>query len=394
MRKLFLFASLICTVSFIVHAEDTIRVYNNLSVSGLCSNLNKLVLILPHPESNCYQDIVGHRFSTDGEFMYTSRNQPYLRFIYDRDQLSNLNDFVVSDTFDIVFKEVSVPFSSVDPNAQYDTQSDDYIKYLGNRGIFIKPQHPYIDSISNVVWETSDHSIIDYAYKCYEYVAQHLTYHLYSEGLLPLDTVIARQGGECGDFTTLYVNMLRNKNIPARHIAAFTGDGQYHVWAEFLLPGYGWVPVDATYKNGDPFGNYFGEYHEHYIVAHFDINLPVNYGNGIGTVTLLQSHAWWYWGSPACPDLDVTRDVWNEPSPGPFLPTLIPTIQTTNLFEVTVHGQQVDILAPGSRCTDVFDVTGRLVRRLHGEHGTLHLNSGGIYILKPEGYPARKLWIP
>lgn len=395
MRELFLFSLLAGILNFIAMADDTLRVYNNLTVHDLCPNVTKLVMVLPHPESNQYQEVIGHRFSPYGEVKHTSLNQPYLRFLYYPEQLSDLSEFTVSDTFDIVFKEISVPFYSIDPDAQYDTQSDDYIKNIGNRGIFIQPQHPYIDSIANAVWETSDHSIIDYAYKCYEYVAQHLTYHLYLEGLLPLDTVIARQGGECGDFTTLYVNMLRNKNIPARHVAAFTGDNQFHVWAEFLLPGYGWVPVDATYKNGDPLGNYFGEYHEHYIVSHYSVNLSINCGDGFPTGTLLQSFMWWYWASPEiCPAMDANRTVWNEPSQGPLLPMGITSIQQTKLFDITVHSQQIDILAPGSLHTDVFDISGRLITRLRGEHGTIHLNSSGVYIIKPESYPARKVFVP
>ena len=395
MRKLLLFAGFLALLLPQLQASDTLRVYNSLTIHDLCPNVNRLVMLLPCPESNRYQDVVGHRFSADGSRLLTEDDRSYLRFLYFKNQLTDLTEFTVSDTFDIVYKEISVPFETVDPNAQYDTQSDDYQDNLGNVGIYIQPQHPYIDSIANVVWASSDHSIRDYAYKCYEYVAQHLTYHLYSEGLLPLDTVIARQGGECGDFTTLLVNLLRNKNIPARHVAAFTSDGQYHVWAEFLLPGYGWVPVDATYKNGNPAGNFFGEYHEQYIVAHFGLNLSVNCSNGTYlTVVLLQSYAWWYWFSPAqCPDIDVTREVWGEPSPGPLFPAAITSTPSVEQLHVTVHDRQVDIHAPGSRRTDIFDVTGRLVARIHGECGSAHLNCGGIYILKGEGLPARKIMV-
>lgn len=395
MRKFLLFATFFALSLLHLQASDTLRVYNSLTIHNLCPNVNRLVMLLPCPESNRYQDVVGHRFSADGSRLLTEDDRSYLRFLYFKSQLTGLSEFTVNDTFDIVYKEISVPFETVDPNAQYDTQSDDYQDNLGNVGIYIQPQHPYIDSIANVVWASSDHSIRDYAYKCYEYVAQHLTYHLYSEGLLPLDTVIARQGGECGDFTTLFVNLLRNKNIPARHVAAFTSDGQYHVWAEFLLPGYGWVPVDATYKNGNPAGNFFGEYHEQYIVAHFGLNLSVNCSNGTYlTVVLLQSYAWWYWFSPAqCPDIDVTREVWGEPSPGPLFPAAITSTPSVEQLHVNVHDRQVDIHAPGSRRTDIFDVTGRLVARIHGECGSAHLNCGGIYILKAEGLSARKIMV-
>ncbi len=395
MKKLLFFFSLIITTLAHLQAADTLRVYNSLTAHDLCPNVNHLVMLLPCPESNRYQDVVGHRFSADGTRLQTEDNRSYLRFLYFKNQLTGLTGFSVSDTFDIVYKEVSVPFETVDPNAQYDTQSNDYQDNIGNVGIYIQPHHPYIDSIADALWASSDHSIRDYAYQCYEYVAQHLTYHLYSEGLLPLDTVIARQSGECGDFTTLLVNLLRNKNIPARHVAAFTSDGQYHVWAEFLLPGYGWVPVDATFKNGNPNGNFFGEYHEQYIVAHFGINLSVNCGSGTYlTVVLLQSYAWWYWSSPTqCPNMDVVREVSGEPSPGPLFPAAIPSTPPAEQLSVTVCDRKVTIEAPGSRRTDIFDVTGRLVARIHGERGSAHLRCGGLYILKADGRSARKIMV-
>ena len=398
MKKRFLFLAFFAILNLSAYCSDTIRIYNSLTINNVCQNISKLVMLLPYPESNQYHEVVGHRHTSDGIVLQSSDHQSYLRFLYLNSQLANLTGFTVSDTFDIVYKEVSVPFSTIDPNAQYDTESYDYQYYLGDKGVFIKPHHPYIDSIANMIWATSDHSVTDYAYKCYEYVAQTLTYHLYSEGLLPLDTVIARQGGECGDFTTLYINLLRNKEIPSRHVAAFTGDGQFHVWAEFLLPGYGWVPVDATYKNGNPDGNFFGEYHEHYIVAHFGVNMDVYCDdNTYLTVTLLQNFAWWYWYNQSqCPGIDVERLIWSEPSPGPLSPlspNSVATTQPADLFDISIHNRQVEISAPGSRRTDIFDVTGRLVTRLHGENGTAHLNSRGIYIIKAEGYPARKILV-
>jgi len=74
--------------------------------------------------------------------------------------------------------------------------------------------------------------------------------------------------GNCSDFHSLIIGMLRSQRIPARFVIGFpplsaTRDAGsvhgYHCWAEVVDPGRGWIPVDASEakKTGRP-DDFFG----------------------------------------------------------------------------------------------------------------------------------------
>jgi hypothetical protein len=72
----------------------------------------------------------------------------------------------------------------------------------------------------------------------------------YSQSLAKPDALVAvRTGkGDCGYFAALFVASCRNIGIPARTVCGMTkGDGQWHVWAEFWMPTYGWIPADPAF---------------------------------------------------------------------------------------------------------------------------------------------------
>jgi transglutaminase-like putative cysteine protease len=89
----------------------------------------------------------------------------------------------------------------------------------------------------------------------YDYVYGSMTYNKDGAGWGKGDAVWAcnSKRGNCTDFHSLLIGMLRSQGIPARFLIGFpipeTAEGEipgYHCWAEIYDASKGWLPVDAS----------------------------------------------------------------------------------------------------------------------------------------------------
>lgn len=106
-------------------------------------------------------------------------------------------------------------------------------------------------------------------------------------GLGIVEQTLVKRSGKCADLSTVYVALARAAGVPAREVfglrlsnnAKQDITGGYHCWAEFYLPGTGWVQVDPsdvlkimlakgiTLEQAAPYREYyFGAVDEHRIV--------------------------------------------------------------------------------------------------------------------------------
>ncbi len=104
----------------------------------------------------------------------------------------------------------------------------------------------------------------------YDYILATMRYDKTGEGWGRGDAIWActAKRGNCTDFHSLFIAMMRSSGIPARFEIGFPlpegkteGDiPGYHCWAEFYLAGIGWVPVDASeaWKNAAKREYFFG----------------------------------------------------------------------------------------------------------------------------------------
>jgi len=73
-------------------------------------------------------------------------------------------------------------------------------------------------------------------------------------GLGEVDALLRKLGGKCADIHSVFVALARAEGIPAREVFGIRmpkgKDGDMtkaqHCWAEFYMPGYGWVVVDPA----------------------------------------------------------------------------------------------------------------------------------------------------
>jgi transglutaminase-like putative cysteine protease len=102
---------------------------------------------------------------------------------------------------------------------------------------------------------------VEKAHALYDYVFHTVRYDKSGTGWGRGDSlwVCDSKHGNCTDFHSLFISLVRAEGIPARFEIGFplpaTREGTipgYHCWAEFFVGGVGWVPVDISEAWKDP----------------------------------------------------------------------------------------------------------------------------------------------
>lgn len=297
-----IFLGMVSTNSF-SQDQRSYHVINAVEVNRTdCIDFIRLVIMLPYAQTNQYQTVSNVNYHFSDWLPIPDTDDQYLRFTLSQADIVNYGDiFNIYYDFNITLNTIDFDFSQITEIFPYDTTSNIYQWYTGTSGMYVDPNHSQIQAIGDQIWDQST-DILDYAEKCYEYVAANFSYTNPNTGIHPLAQILAYGGGDCGNLSSIYVSLLRYKNIPSRHIVTYRPDGSYHVWADFYLENYGWIPVDVTYKLYTPDGNYFGKYDGNGIVVSKEVWLYLERDEHFSLYApLLQTYYWWYWwGAAGC----------------------------------------------------------------------------------------------
>ena len=116
--------------------------------------------------------------------------------------------------------------------------------------LFLEQDEALVDTVFALLKDISDP--VNQAQAIYDWVQKSLTY-VYPPEARGVRNALNTLEGDCGQYSALFISMARIAGIPARQQSGFNfrpGNTGAHVWSEVYLPVKGWVPVDATRKDG------------------------------------------------------------------------------------------------------------------------------------------------
>lgn len=355
------------------------------------ATINKASILIPIPQTNQYQTV--HSVSFDGGIYCETDGS---RDTYARFEISDLaeDNVVVVVRSVITHNFITTDFSQIDPDLHYDETSDEYLLYTGaTAGLFVDPNDPTIISIADSIWSVSE-GIVNYAFNCYNYVAANYEYLNPNTGLHPLSQILADGGGDCGNLSTIFISLLRSKGVPARHVVSVYANGGFHVWAEFMMAGYGWIPVDVTYHQSDAEGDYFGHYDYNATIVGVDVVHTYSRWGDDDTykADLLQNYHWWWWGYGGEP-----TTVWGTVGEA----TDVSGIETADIHRMNVFQANGNIVVELDEYADghavsVFDMVGRPVvigQKMRGNRAVVSVPTTGIYMVNVDGTKTSKVFV-
>jgi len=145
---------------------------------------------------------------------------------------------------------------------EYDRSSREYVLYL-SPSEHIQSAHPEIQALAKEIVGSETNPLL----KCQRILSFVWSYGIHQPSGVKIAppnfdalSVLQTKRGACGAFAALFVALARAAGIPARPVSgiAYLQSGKqseqargaavngHHVWAEFMLPGEGWIPVDPT----------------------------------------------------------------------------------------------------------------------------------------------------
>ena len=145
-------------------------------------------------------------------------------------------------------------YYDIDPEkiGQYDKDSDLYKLYTREENwIEFTPE---VEALVEEIVDDEENPYLQ-AKRIYDWLIDNMEYRYPAMAERGVKYSLPRRSGDCGEYSLIFIACCRYLGIPARPVLgglAIPGEEGFrgHAWAEFYLPNYGWIPVDATYAQG------------------------------------------------------------------------------------------------------------------------------------------------
>jgi transglutaminase-like putative cysteine protease len=207
-------------------------------------------LWLPYPVTDADQSITG--ISVSGTFaesaVYTDRanGTPMLYARWDAATAGRKLSFTFSAERQAI-RHANLPAKEAAWNPA------DYREYL--RPTSLGPTDGEVKKLADTITKGKK-TVPDKARAIYDWVCDNMYRDPATKGCGKGDVcaLLQKPGGKCTDISSVYVALARAAGVPAREIFGIRLGKKteeditawQHCWAEFFLPGYGWVPVDPA----------------------------------------------------------------------------------------------------------------------------------------------------
>jgi len=185
----------------------------------------------------------------------------------------------LNQIYQIKLNEVS--FTNIDPSkiGEYDTSDEMFSLYCNNSEKYYEKDDFNINATSYSVVNPSDNPVVK-AQKICDWVGNHLEYDSARAGEMGAKWAYDNGIGDCSEYSSLMVTLLRCQGIPARKVVGYliTKDvytepsigqewsfgyrsyGEFdissHAWVEYYVPNVGWIACDPTWDDSN-YLNYF-----------------------------------------------------------------------------------------------------------------------------------------
>lgn len=164
---------------------------------------------------------------------------------------------VKSGNTDEVSVEVQTRVRRFDAPRQEQAATTDSIELFLQANQLVPINHPVLSPIqAEIDAAVEDKSQSVYARAVYDWVVDNVEYKKVGTGWGNGDTFWActERYGNCTDFHSLYIALVRSRSIPAKFEIGFPVPddresgviGGYHCWVEVYLPEHGWLAIDAS----------------------------------------------------------------------------------------------------------------------------------------------------